>query len=66
METKRLYRSNDAILGGVAGGLAEYFNMDPTLMRVLFVLVAFVTGGFPAIPVYLILWAIMPRRPIAQ
>jgi len=62
METKRLYRSNrDVMLGGVAGGLAEYFNLDPTLVRLIFVLLAL--AGGPGIILYLILWIIMPRNP---
>ena len=65
MDYKRLYRSNrDAMLGGVAGGLAEYFNIDPTVVRLLFVLLGFVSGGFPVLLVYIILWAIVPRNPV--
>lgn len=63
MDTKRLYRGKDAMLGGVASGLADYFNLDPTIVRLLFVLIGFVSGGFPAALVYLVLWAIMPRNP---
>jgi len=64
---KRLYRSSsDVMLGGVAAGLAEYFNLDPTIMRLLFVLLAFVTGGLPALLVYAVLWAVVPRSPVVQ
>jgi phage shock protein C len=64
---KRLYRSSsDVMLGGVAAGLAEYFNLDPTIMRLLFVLLAFVTGGLPAVLVYAVLWAVVPRSPVVQ
>jgi phage shock protein C len=65
METyKRLYRSNhDVMIAGVAGGLAEYFNLDPTIVRLLFVLLAFVSVGVPMALIYLILWIIMPRNP---
>lgn len=67
MDNKRLYRSSrDVMLGGVAAGLAEYFNVDPTIVRLLFVLLAFVTAGIPVIPIYLILWLVMPRNPDAQ
>jgi phage shock protein C len=63
MQTKRLYRSNrDVMLGGVAGGLAEYFNIDPTIVRLLFVLLA-LPGGAPGILTYLVLWIIVPRNP---
>ena len=62
METKRLYRSGrNAMIAGVCGGLAEYFNIDPTLVRLAFVLLAFATGFFPALLLYLILWIIVPR-----
>ncbi len=63
MNTKRLYRGKDVMLGGVASGLADYFSLDPTIVRLLFVLIGFVSGGFPAVLVYLVLWAIMPRNP---
>ena len=58
-EVRRLHRSNeDRWLLGVCGGLAEYFNVDATLVRVLFVLFSFAVGG--GIFLYLILWIIMP------
>jgi len=64
MDYKRLYRSNrDIMLGGVCGGLAEYFNFDPTIVRLLFVLLAFVTALFPALLVYFVMWVIVPRNP---
>jgi len=64
MDYKRLYRSSrDVMLGGVCGGLAEYFNLDPTIVRLLFVLLAFVTALFPALLLYFILWVIVPRNP---
>lgn len=43
MENKRLYRSRkDKMICGVCGGIAKYFNIDPTLVRLAFVLIAFV------------------------
>jgi phage shock protein PspC (stress-responsive transcriptional regulator) len=51
------------MLGGVAGGLAEYFNIDPTIVRLVFVLLAFVTVGFPMGLIYVILWVVIPRNP---
>lgn len=57
--TKRLTRSlNSRMIGGVAGGIAEYFNIDPTLVRLAFVLLAFLPG--PSFLVYLVLWVIIP------
>lgn len=61
-ETKRLYRSrDDRMIGGVCGGLADYLNVDPTLIRLLLVLLAF--AGGPGIVAYLILWIIVPLEP---
>ena len=58
---KRLVRtSNDQMIGGICGGLARYFDVDPTLVRV--VAVVALVFAFPATIVgYLLAWAIMPR-----
>ncbi|HEY6127745.1 MAG TPA: PspC domain-containing protein [Candidatus Acidoferrum sp.] len=59
---KRLMRSStDKKLGGVCGGLAEYFDMDPTLVRVLWLLV--VLCGGTGILLYVILWLVLPLAP---
>lgn len=59
---KRLMRSStDKKLGGVCGGLAEYFDMDPTLVRVLWLLV--VLCGGTGILLYAILWLALPLSP---
>lgn len=62
---KRLYRSRtDKVIGGVCGGLGEYFNVDPTFIRIIAVLLVFAKGvGFLA---YLIAWIIIPREPVAE
>jgi phage shock protein C len=60
--SRKLYRStSNRQLAGVCGGLAEYFNLDPTLIRVLFVILA-VLGGSGVI-LYLALWIIVPKQP---
>ena len=61
-ETKKLVRSRtDRWFAGICGGLGNYFGVDPTLMRVLFVLFALTFGsGFL---VYLVLWIIIPNEP---
>ncbi len=60
--TKRLYRSRtDRQLAGVCGGLAEYFGVDPTIVRVLFVALALLGG--PGLILYIILALIMPEAP---
>lgn len=59
---KRLYRSTShRIIGGVAGGLGEYFDIDPVLVRIVFV-VAFFAGG-AGILAYIIAWIIIPEQP---
>jgi phage shock protein PspC (stress-responsive transcriptional regulator) len=49
------------MIGGVCGGLAEWLDWDPTLVRVAFVLVSILSAAFPGILVYIVLWALMPR-----
>lgn len=59
---KKLYRSNkEKMLGGVAGGLAEYFAIDPTLVRIIFVVSLFVGGA--GVIAYIILWIVVPEEP---
>jgi phage shock protein C len=61
-ETRRLYRSRtNRKLAGVCGGLAQYFNTDPTLIRVLFVVFALLGG--PGLLTYLVLWIVVPEEP---
>jgi phage shock protein C len=59
---KRLYRSRtDRMLAGVAGGIAEYLAVDPTLVRVVFVVLALAGSGIGLL-VYLVLWLIVPEE----
>ncbi len=59
---KRLYRSaNNRILGGVCGGIGEYLNVDPVLIRLLWILLSFALGF--GLLLYLIAWIIIPRNP---
>jgi phage shock protein C len=61
--SKRLYRSSrDRMLAGVAGGLAEYIQVDPSLVRLLLVLALLCTGPF-AVLLYLVSAAIIPSEP---
>ncbi len=48
------------LLGGVCGGLADWLGWDPTLTRVIFILVSVLSAAFPGTIVYLILWLVMP------
>lgn len=61
-EPRKLYRSTtNRMLGGVCAGLAEYFNVDPTLARVIAVFLFFLPG-IPAFLCYLIAWALIPEK----
>src|SRR5204863_1460763 len=60
-QPRRLTRSSrERMWAGVAGGMAEYFELDPALVRLLWVAAAIVTGGL-AVPVYILAWIILPR-----
>ena len=58
---KKLRRSNDKMIAGVCAGLAHYFDLDPTVMRIVYVLLSIFTA-FAGVLVYLILWLIMPKE----
>ena len=53
---------DDRMIAGVCGGLAVWLGWDATLVRVLFVLVSFLSAAFPGILIYLALWILMPER----
>jgi len=57
---KRLHRSRNASFGGVLAGIAEYLDVDPVLVRVLFAAITVFTGFVPGIVFYFLAWAIMP------
>jgi phage shock protein PspC (stress-responsive transcriptional regulator) len=61
-QTRKLYRSRtNRKLAGVCAGLAQYFNADATLIRVLFVVLALLGG--PGILIYLLMWILVPEEP---
>jgi len=53
--------STNRVIAGVVGGLAEYFGVDPTLMRVIYVVGSIVSAAFPGLLVYVLLWLLMPE-----
>ena len=60
---KRLYRSSDnRVFAGICGGLGEYFDVDPTVVRVVYVLLSLLTA-FMGILLYIILLFVIPNRP---
>lgn len=61
MENKKLYRNeNGSLIAGVCGGLADYFDIDVTLIRVIFVLL--LIGGGSGFLIYVVLWVITPIK----
>jgi phage shock protein PspC (stress-responsive transcriptional regulator) len=52
--------SSDRMIAGVCGGLARWLGWDPTLVRLLYILVSVLSAAFPGILVYLVLWVVMP------
>jgi phage shock protein C len=63
-ETRKLYRSrSNRQVAGVCGGLAQYFNLDVTLIRILFVVLAVLGGS--GLVIYLAMWIIVPNEPAA-
>jgi phage shock protein C len=61
-ETRKLYRSrSNRQVAGVCGGLAQYFNLDVTLIRILFVVLAVLGGS--GLVIYLAMWIIVPNEP---
>ena len=58
---KKLMRSDDRVLAGVCGGLAEYFDFDPVLVRVAYAFLTLFTA-FSGLLLYIVLWIVMPRR----
>ncbi len=61
---KKLYRSKtDKMLCGVLGGLAEYLNVDATLIRILYAALSVFSAGFPGIVLYIICAIVIPEAP---
>lgn len=58
---RRLYRSRtDSVLGGVAGGVAEYLDVDPSIVRIVWAILAVVTGGIFFV-LYIVMWIVVPE-----
>lgn len=59
---KKLTKSNNKMVAGVCAGIAEYLGWDPTLVRIVYLLLALFSAGFPGLLLYLILCIVMPRH----
>ena len=62
MAEKKLTRSSNKKIAGVCAGLANYFDMDPTVVRVIYAILFLITGLLPLIIVYIILCFAMPKE----
>ena len=63
MAEKKLTRGADKKIAGVCSGIAEYFGVDPTVIRIAYVILTFFSAGFPGLLLYLILMLLMPEKP---
>jgi phage shock protein PspC (stress-responsive transcriptional regulator) len=62
MANKKLTRSTNKMLAGVCGGIAEFFDIDPTLIRVCYAALSVFSAAFPGLILYIILMLIMPVK----
>ena len=62
MDKKTLTLSDNRLLGGVCAGIAEYFNLDPTLVRIGYAVLTIFSAGFPGIILYPIMYWIIPSK----
>ncbi|MDD4590846.1 MAG: PspC domain-containing protein [Parabacteroides sp.] len=61
-DPKKLYRSNSKMIGGICAGIAEYLEVDPTIVRIVYAILTVFTL-FSGIIIYIILWIIVPKQP---
>lgn len=63
---KKLYKSDtDKVFAGVIGGIGEYFDIDPTILRLAYILFTILTGIIPSVIAYLIAVVVVPQKPKA-
>ena len=64
---KKLYKSQtDKVISGVIGGLGEYYEKDPVLLRLAYLLIVILTGVFPGVIAYIIASIIVPKKPFHE
>lgn len=62
MKRVMMRSKSDKMLGGVCGGIAEYFGWTPWVVRFVYVLISILSAAFPGILIYLLLWFLMPLK----
>jgi phage shock protein C len=61
--SRRLYRSRtESVIGGVCGGVAEYLDVDPSIVRIIWAVLGLVTGGIFVV-LYVVMWIVVPEAP---
>ncbi len=60
---KKLYKSENKMICGVLSGIAEYFDIDPTIIRIVYVALSLFTAGFPGVLFYIICAIVIPQKP---
>ena len=63
--TKKLMRSNDRVWAGVCGGIAEYLDFDPTMVRIAYAFLSLFTA-FSGLIFYFVLWIVMPEKNLLE
>ena len=58
---KKLLRSQDRWIAGICGDIAEYFDFDPVIVRIVYLLLT-LFSAFAGVPIYILLWLIMPKQ----
>lgn len=62
MHKKKLTRSRNQSIAGVCAGIAEYFDLDIALVRILYLVISIFSVAFPGIIIYIVLWIVMPEK----
>lgn len=62
IENKKLFRSRNGMIAGVCGGIAEFFGLDPTIVRLAYAIVTLLSVAFPGIIIYILCWIIIPKE----
>lgn len=62
IDNKKLFRSRNGMIAGVCGGIAEFFGLDPTIVRLAYAVVTLLSVAFPGIIIYILCWIIIPKE----